>query len=66
MIVLLAALLPEKQMRSHCSFMHTFEEKTFLSLQIQRRGPIIWAKVSSFDMYTRFYLSASPSQTRVM
>ena len=27
--------LPEKEMRSHCSFTYTFEEKTFLSLQIQ-------------------------------
>ena len=37
-------LLPEKEMRSHCSFMHTFEEKTFLSLQMQRRVPIIWVE----------------------
>ena len=27
--------LPEKKMRSHCSFTYTFEENTFLSLQIQ-------------------------------
>ena len=26
-------LLPEKEMPLHCSFMHTFEENTFLSLQ---------------------------------
>ena len=36
-------LLPEKQGQSHCSLMHTFE-KTFLSMQIQIHGPIIWAK----------------------
>ena len=27
-------LLPEKQMRLHCGFMHTFEKKTFLLLQM--------------------------------
>ena len=37
-------LLPEKQIRSQCSFNHTFEEKTFLTLQMQRHGPIIWVK----------------------
>ena len=29
-------LLPEKEKPLHCSFMHTFEEKIFLSLQIQK------------------------------
>ena len=45
-----------------------FEENTFLSLEIQRHGLIIWAKPiwTLFDIYTRFYLSTSPSQTRVM
>ena len=59
------SLLPEKQMRSHCTLMHTLEEKTFLSLQIQRHRPIIWANFNwtSFDIYTGFYLSTSPSQT---
>ena len=33
----------EKQMRSHCSFMCIFEVKTFLSLQMQWHGPVIWA-----------------------
>ena len=37
-------LLPEKQMQSHCSFMHIFEEKTFLSLQMQKYASIIWVK----------------------
>ena len=37
-------LLPEKQMRSHCNFMHTFEEKTFL--QMQRHERIIWSKLN--------------------
>ena len=37
-------LPPEKQMRSHCSLMHTFEEKTFLSLLTERHAVIIWAK----------------------
>ena len=37
-------LLPEKQMRSNLSFMHTYEEKTFLSLQMQRHERIIWSK----------------------
>ena len=61
-------LLPEKQKRSHCSFMHAIEEKTFLPLQIRRHGPIIWAKPdwTSFDICTQSYLSTSPSQTRVM
>ena len=45
-------LLPDKEMRSHCSFMHTFQEKTFLSLQMQR-APIIWAK---FLFFFIFYL----------
>ena len=60
-------LLPEKQMRLHCSIMHTFE-KTFQPTQMQRHGPIICAKPNwiSFDIYTRFSLSTSPSQTRVM
>ena len=37
-------------------------------MQKQRHGPMIWVKPSrtSFDIYTRFYLSLSPSQTRVM
>ena len=39
-----AEQLPEKEMRLHCSFIHTFEEKNFLSLQMQRRAPIIWVK----------------------
>ena len=60
-------LLPEKQMRLHCSIMHTFE-KTFQPMQMQRHGPIICLKPNwtSFDIYTRFSLSTSPSQTRVM
>ena len=43
-------------------------EKTFQPMQMQRYGPIIWAKANwtSFDNYTRFSLSTSPSQTRVM
>ena len=59
-------LLPEKQMRSHCNIMHTFE-KTFQPMQMQRHCPIIWAKPNwtSFHIYTRFSLSTSPSQTRV-
>ena len=61
-------LLPEKQKRSHCSFMHTNEEKTLLPLQMRRYGPIIWVERNwtSFDICTRFYLSTPPSQTRVM
>ena len=61
-------LLPERQKRSHCSFMRFFEEKSFLHLQIRRHGPIISAKANwiSFDICSRFYLSTSPSQTRVM
>ena len=61
-------LLPEKQKRSHCSFMQTIEEKTFLPLQMRRHGPIIWAKPNwtSLDICTRFYLSTSPSQARIM
>ena len=61
-------LLPEKQKRSHCSFMHAIEEKTFLPFQMQRHDPIIWAKPNwtSFDICTQFYLSTSPSRTRVM
>ena len=39
----LSHLLPEKQMRSHCSFMHTFE-KTFSSAQMQRTYFVIWAR----------------------
>ena len=35
-------LLPEKQMQSHCSFKHTFEEKTFLSLLMQYLHLIIF------------------------
>ena len=44
-------------------FMYTSEEKTFLSLQIQRHGPINWAKSNwtSFDIYTPFYLPVSSS-----
>ena len=55
-------LLPEKQMRLHCSIMHTFE-KTFQPMQMQRHGPIICLKLNwtSFDIYTRFSLSRSPS-----
>ena len=55
----------EKQMRSHSSIMHTFE-KTFQPTQMQRHGPIICAKPNqiSFDIYTRFSLSTSPSQTK--
>ena len=34
-------LLPEKEIWQHCSFTHTFEEKKFLSLQMQRRASII-------------------------
>ena len=61
-------LLPEKQKRSHCSFMHAIEEKTFLPLQMRWHGPIIWVEPNwtSFNICTRSYLSASPSQTRVM
>ena len=61
-------LLPEKQMLSHCSFMDTTEEKTFLSLEMQRHGLIIWEKLNwaLFDIYTRFYLSTSQTHTRVM
>ena len=35
---------------------------------MQRHGPIIWVKLNwtSFDIYTRFYLSTSVSQTRAM
>ena len=42
--------------------------KDFPTLQMQRHGSIIWAKPNrtSFDIYTRFSLSTSPSQTRVM
>ena len=42
--------------------------KNFLPLQMRRHSPIIWAKANwtSFDIFTRFYLSTSPSQTRVM
>ena len=60
-------LLPEKQMQSHSRFIHTFK-KTLQFMQKQRHGPMIWVKPSwtSFDIYTRFYLSLSPSQTRVM
>ena len=60
-------LLSEKKIRSHCSFMGTFE-KTFLSIQMQRHGPIIWVKLNlrSVNIYTQFYLSTSASQTRVM
>ena len=60
-------LLPEEQMRLHCSIMHTLE-KTFQPTQMQRHGPIIWVKPNwtSFDIYTPFSLSKSPSQTRVM
>ena len=39
----LSHLLPEKHMRSHCSFTHTFE-KTFLPAQMQRTYSIIWAR----------------------
>ena len=55
-------LLPEKQMRSH-----TFE-KTFQPMQMQRYGPIIWAKPNwtLLDIYIRFSLSTSPLQTRLM
>ena len=42
-------LLPEKQMWSHCSFTHTFE-KTFLPIQMQRYGPVIWAK-SNWNLF---------------
>ena len=61
------SLLPEKQMRLHCSIMHTFE-KTFQPMQMQRHGPIIWVKPNwtSFHICTRFSLSTSPSQARVM
>ena len=47
---------------------HTFEKRTLLSLDIQRHAPIIWAKPNwiSFDIYTWFYLSSSPSQTTVI
>ena len=60
--------LAKKQMWSDCSFICSLEEQTSLSLQIQRHGPIIWAKPkwTLFDIYAPFYLSASPSQTRVM
>ena len=53
--------LPVKQIRSHCSIMRTFQ-KTFQPMQMQRHGPIIWAKPNwtSFDIYTRFSLSTSP------
>ena len=30
--------------KADCSFMDTFEEKTFLSLEMQRHGLIIWGK----------------------
>ena len=61
-------LLSEKQMLPNCSFMHTFEEKTFPPLQMQRHGPIICAKLdwTLFDICTPFYLSMSLSQTRIM
>ena len=36
-------LPPQKMIQWHCSFMNTFE-KTFPSIQMQRHGPIIWAK----------------------
>ena len=62
-------LPPESQMRSNCRFMHTFE-RSFLSIQIQRHGPIIWVKPNwiLFDIQwnTQFYWSTSPSQTRFM
>ena len=60
-------LLPEKQMRSHCSIIYIFE-KTLQPIQTQRHGPIIWAKPNwtLFDFHTRFYLSTPPLQTRVM
>ena len=34
--------LPEKEMPSHCSFMHTFEEKAFLSLEMQIQVRLIF------------------------
>ena len=42
--------------------------KKLSSVQMQRHGPIIWVKLNwtSFDIYTRFYLSTSVSQTRAM
>ena len=41
----------------------TFEERTFLSLQKQGHGPIIWSKPSRTlsDIYSRFYSSTLPS-----
>ena len=45
-------LLPEKQMRSHCSFMHAFEEKTFRSLQMQRHAPIYLGKIQLRLIFT--------------
>ena len=55
-------LLPQRQKRSHCNFMHAIEEKTFLPLQMRRHGPIIWAQPNwtLFDICTWFYLSISP------
>ena len=43
-------------------------KRLFEPMQMQRRGPVIWAKPkwTSFDIYTRFSLSTSASQTRVM
>ena len=45
-------LLSEKQMQSYCSLMHPFE-KTFLSIQTERHGPIIWAKPRVMVVYSR-------------
>ena len=38
-------LLPVKQIWSHCSFMHIFEEKTFLSLLTQRHAPHYFGEI---------------------
>ena len=47
---------------------YAFFWKTFQPTQMQRHSPIIWAKPNkiSFDIDTRFSLSTSPLQTRVM
>ena len=62
-------MLPEKQIRPHCSFTHTFA-KTFSFIQMQKHGFVTWAnpKWSLFDILwnTRFDLSMSLSESRSM
>ena len=38
-------LLAARKEKLHWSFMHTFE-KIFLSMKMQKLGPIIWAKLN--------------------